>query len=465
VKDGDPGAVSVSEQLDAEVDSRSRVLIEFNRPAIERNQQRFEADVSIAGQVKDKEGVRNIEIPGYSLIGEEQAKATARLRSAKELKPTLEVLAKAGEELERVAVEKIPEATTRSSFKGISSQLYVQRYIAGELPVSEVVKDRPTAMSLVDSVLERQTEIRVAAGKLVLASNRRVLDAIVDPDRTDADLMLAHAKEALDALDALIKIVEAPDGGLPEKELDRVKAARRVFQALRKLKGLKTASEEDTNTKLFSFLKDTSILVSQTGAEPGDVILLRITNGEGSLDLNRSVTIALRVRSFGWNKSISDSALLMYRLSASRSETARRIAEARETARAGGIATSVETPDVVNFIPAPGVTLGVTLSSRRDKKFLRAVQPGFGMNVSFPQFSSTTTRFVPVADAAPTMSVDEPEKQIDVSAGLVFSLFDNAVQFSYGKTLTASQKRDYFAVGFGFVKVIEKIRELTTSEE
>ena len=45
----------------------------------------------------------------------------------------------------------------------------------------------------------------------------------------------------------------------------------------------------------------------------------------------------------------------------------------------------------------------------------------------------------------------------EVGAGIVGSLFDNNLQFTYGFNLNADRKRAYFGIGFGFVEVGKRL--------
>lgn len=76
----------IQEYVNAEVDVNSKIFIEFDRQWIrDSTGSAFQADISIEGQIKGEKGVRNLEIPGYFVTGEELKVASARVRSSNEL--------------------------------------------------------------------------------------------------------------------------------------------------------------------------------------------------------------------------------------------------------------------------------------------------------------------------------------------------------------------------------------------
>ena len=80
------------------------------------------------------------------------------------------------------------------------------------------------------------------------------------------------------------------------------------------------------------------------------------------------------------------------------------------------------------------------------------------MNFDDPGFDLNANKFV-----------NTTGQTVQVGVGVVGSLFDNALQFSYGWNLNASRKgpimpgvdrdrkRQYFGIGFGFLDVVEQV--------
>ncbi len=123
----------------------------------------------------------------------------------------------------------------------------------------------------------------------------------------------------------------------------------------------------------------------------------------------------------------------------------------------------------VNFAPSPGMSFGVTFlkrgRSKRDR-FLRALGPGIGINVSFMNFDD------PAFDLAANKFVNTSGQTVQIGTGIIGSLFDNKLQFSYGWNLNANRsgtpaaagaeavlerRRQYFGIGFGFLEVAKEL--------
>jgi len=104
----------------------------------------------------------------------------------------------------------------------------------------------------------------------------------------------------------------------------------------------------------------------------------------------------------------------------------------------------------VNFAPSPGMTFGVAYFKRGQSggdKFMRALGPGIGMNVTFMNFND------PSFDLATSKFVNTTGTNVQIGAGVIGSLFDNKLQFSYGWNLNVEHRRNYFGVGFGFIEI------------
>ena len=72
----------------------------------------------------------------------------------------------------------------------------------------------------------------------------------------------------------------------------------------------------------------------------------------------------------------------------------------------------------------------------------------------------------PAFDLAGNKFVNARGQQVQVGAGVIGSLCDNKLQFSYGWNLNApakgagmSRKRSYFAIGFGFLEVSKLVAD------
>jgi hypothetical protein len=141
----------------------------------------------------------------------------------------------------------------------------------------------------------------------------------------------------------------------------------------------------------------------------------------------------------------------------------------------GNPATLKNPIKAVRGAPFPGITFGMTSFHRGLKnaeipsqeggskpaarqvlitratsmdKLRSALAPGIGVNVTFMNFADPRD-FDPALNQFSTTSASN----FQVGAGGVVSLFNNALQFTYGVNLNESQKRRYFGIGFGFIEV------------
>jgi len=158
--------------------------------------------------------------------------------------------------------------------------------------------------------------------------------------------------------------------------------------------------------------------------------------------------------------------------------------------RLGTVLDDKGQPVATNFSAAPGVTFGPVFYSRGLKqtmvpdgkdsagkeklrvewsaeytpwsRFLSALAPGIGMNVSLMNFSAND--FDPSVKNAAGQVVGgfrtTTSSSIQVGAGLTASLFANAVQVTHGWNLNVSEKRAYWGIGFGFVQIGQEIAKV-----
>jgi hypothetical protein len=82
--------------------------------------------------------------------------------------------------------------------------------------------------------------------------------------------------------------------------------------------------------------------------------------------------------------------------------------------------------------------------------------PGIGINVTFMNFGDPRD-FDPAANDGNGAFTNTNGTNFEVGAGVVGSLFDNNLQFTYGYNLNAGRKHSYFGVGFGFIEVGKRL--------
>lgn len=206
---------------------------------------------------------------------------------------------------------------------------------------------------------------------------------------------------------------------------------------------------------LLARLIDSDILLADTKLRPGDPLVITIANRSDARSAPRILRVRIEVAEFGLLQGVDDSFIFLKRLGVDPNANQVMVNAAKQVADTTGAAMSVETAQPVNYTPAPGATLRWTWRPRNG--FGRFLEPGWGVNVSFPNFGSTITEFSsssPTDPAStPSVTVRDGGGPVDITIGFVGSLFGGLVQATFGWDLTVSEKRQYFGLGFSFVQL------------
>ena len=521
------GARRIHDAVNAQVDINSRLVIGFARSWLAGNSECAEADIVITGEVTGSGGKRNIEIPGYSVVGEATKTASARMESIAEMLALLNEFRQNSDRLRQTLVgllnnaerdAELPKeledslAVARSD-SGTAARAYFDAYQRVYVDTTSVVAEMTqrrsaaaaalvkveAARSLVNRLLGDQTyrkqvwplyvnnaRTEILEQKNILAiplalfsdsARATLLGALARALRREPAVLRSKAQNIsphwladLDTSEALVR-KDASQGrnlDLLSRDAQTIDRIQNALVDLAAVGDTSTETSQRIATIVTRNLKDTDVLVSQTGAQNGDEILLTISNGIDRPTLNRTLKVRIRVAQFGLVSHVVDSFLLVQRLGVSATANAQAVQGAQQTAMAGGTGSSVSTPLPVNFTPAAGATLGWTYFQRRNEggwdRLVRWIQPGFGINVSFPQFGSKITTFTPsTVNAPPTATVTVSSNNIDIAAGLVGSFFNGAVIVTYGNNLTTNSPRGYWGLGFSFVKLVKGVTQGNTN--
>ena len=300
----------------------------------------------------------------------------------------------------------------------------------------------------------------------IAASDTVPLDVLSRHVGRDAEVLRREAQTVAGALDT-IKETTIPLDTAPGFDAARdslLGAITRMRSALADLStvGMSAAptpsapgtvlSLEDSLAKDFTYyLKDTYLLVQETGAQPGDEITIIVSNLSQEGDLPREFPLTMRVRQFGLVNHLSDSFLFISRQGIR-----------TPNAPAAGSADTSAAP--YNYLPTPGITFGWTLYYRREwwgASAFRWLQPGFGLNVSFPRFGRTVlqTSSTSPGPATTTQTTIQPDG-FDLAVGAVITVFDGAIQLSWGRDLTTSNPHRYWAIGFSFIRTVGALQQI-----
>ncbi|MDB4881576.1 MAG: hypothetical protein JWL95_342 [Gemmatimonadetes bacterium] len=238
------------------------------------------------------------------------------------------------------------------------------------------------------------------------------------------------------------------------------------------------------NRALAASLRETSFSVSSLGAKVGEDILLTLSSTVDGHE-RRSVTIVLSVAEHGIIPRITDSFLFVRRVGIAGTDEAQLVQQyladyTKLPAVQKQLASNtIEVPLGENYTAAPGVNFGwVYLPRDPDdnapwytsafKATLRGIKAGWGINASFPSFSTKQIKVTPATlDAAGKETAPDKiegqtiEKQsLGLSAGPYLSLFEGALTASYGWNLTTTTKRQYFALGLSFIGLAKQGTDL-----
>ena len=190
------------------------------------------------------------------------------------------------------------------------------------------------------------------------------------------------------------------------------------------------------------------VSLEEARAKDGDILKLtvRVQNPAGAGTGNK-VPFYIAVKKYGVKLHWASSFMFIKRLG---------ITEEDQMPDANGNILSE-----VNFAPSPGVSYGITYFKRGDSggsKFLRALAPTIGINVSFMNFDD------PGFDLQTGMFTNTTGTDVQVGTGPTVSLFNNKLHFiPVGWNLNTDRKRRYWGIGFGFVEFAKELGKVLKS--
>jgi len=253
------------------------------------------------------------------------------------------------------------------------------------------------------------------------------------------------------------------------------------------LQSISSGSYVDSYKRLMdASLHISDINLAQSGVETGQTVILIITTLDAR-DVHRSTEVAVDVTEFGIVRQISDSFLFLKRQRIPKDFQAKAIAEkVAQYDSQTGIQRELLSPEV--SVPlseasavVPGATFGWNLVPRRTGSWylgaIRFLQPGFGINASFPTYSNRRIQIIP-PDTAPTPttppSTTPPvlkgaqlagpptieKESLGIGSGILVSLFNNAISYTYGWHLTTTAGyRRYSGFGISFLSLAQKAHD------
>lgn len=121
--------------------------------------------------------------------------------------------------------------------------------------------------------------------------------------------------------------------------------------------------------------------------------------------------------------------------------------------------TTMDVTNPVNYSPSPGINYTFSFKPKPNEtglgyKFLSLLKPGFGVNATLMDFNDQTLNFV---DASQRFLTNQ-SSDVQLGVGGALSFLGNNVQITYGRNLNAERRRNYFAFGINFAKLLSLVR-------
>lgn len=415
-----------------EVDIRSSIGIRFDRAYLrELGYELPELSLTVTAEVTSEAGSREVEVPGYSIIGETRRRTGAQAR--------------------------IPEVY--ALLCGIHAWFDAH----GNTLIAEDRADTVRA-------LVRQAFPYVEAPlRSISDTNNRMIRFIAARARRDPRSIAAGVVRLIAAMS------EARDSATPPLNLavlrsDLVQLKTLVTTLLNAsgASGIAGSAEQ----QIAAIFKDTDLPIERTGARPGDFITITVSNDALGDSLPRTFVVRLRVVEYGLTHKLSDSFLLLHRSGFSAAERERVAASVRASAQQLRVDQLEVVPGSANFAPAPGASYGWSWYPRRSS-IIRWLRPRFGVNVSFPRFTTfeirarvradTTLPVPPATDTTVSILTESEETEtaqsFQIASGVVLGLFGGAVEVTWGWNLTTESRRRYWGIGFSFARLAERLRD------
>jgi hypothetical protein len=219
--------------------------------------------------------------------------------------------------------------------------------------------------------------------------------------------------------------------------------------------------QEQVLTKLRELVVDGQIFLAETKAKDGDTLKLRIESvAKGAGGGSASAEFEINLRQFGVKPFLSPSLFFITRASVNDKDLERTV----PGFDASGAPVELKNPiKAMRGSPFPGMTFGfsafhrgLTMNSNEElvvrsawwDRIQSALAPGIGVNATFMSFDDPRD-----FDPALNQFNNTSASNFQIGAGGVASLFNNALQFTYGVNINESQKKRYFGFGFGFIEI------------
>lgn len=338
-----------------DVDISSTIVISFDREYLKENN--VPLKISISGIIGGNDNRRKMEIPGYNIIGENTMYAENSINESMKL---LEYILEEHKKIRFVDKNgEIDEKSKKEDIQRIIQNINLNylNYLMSDEKIKKILND-----NLNDSL------------------NKKTVTDVIKKYITDVKNIENKENMKKSELETIEN--DLTDLARIGNELENEKIYKKIISSiyLEKLD-----------------LKDSTIILSESGILTGETFKLTIKNNDRELNLK------FRVKDYGWHSSITDSYLFM------------------------------KQKDSNNIIkPVAGVTLNSIYRPRN--KLYEWIYPGLGVNVSFPL---------------------DDNNNVQITTGGIVTLFNNSIIFTCGYNLY--EEKPYIGVGFSFVDTASKM--------
>ena len=429
-----------------DVDERSSIVVRFDRGHLKSHGGRFNLAIDITATINTGGETPPVEVLGYQELGQSRRRAGVSIAAATDLIGQLcDVAAHDLYGVQKFARlwGEIPGPDEFDTEMQRDEWIVKYAEIASSSLATLTSWDVALArlVSLEDARLEPLTSFAKttpAALKARIAQMKSATDILRGFERTNASTDAELAKSAIYNLSLALPLLDDFLDRL-DNDLGETQTRKHGTNPTTKLMG-----------RLLSNLREAEIPLLAQGIGNGSIVTVTISNAVNGGDAPRAMRLQFVVRRFGVSDgpTIRDSFLFLNRLG---------VPDGNQE-NADGAEASVPLP--ASALPTAGTSAFWSVYPRGTgfARFVRFFEPGFGVNVSFPQFGTRITSHKSVTDGAGReVTISESDHSMGLGVGLLVLLRGGLVQFTLGKNLSVNKNPWYWGLGFSFIKIGQEL--------
>lgn len=303
------------------------------------------------------------------------------------------------------------------SLQGIASQFKTQRARLADNAVPDAEKQ-----TILETLLER-TRLALNDFSGVAFATRRIACTAKGDNTPDCQLKLQEVCPGANSARTRVSGLGDPD------EFSRTCLAE--------------FKRKDYIEHLRTYLVEGTIDLAKNDAASGDILTLTLeAQGPDQQQTGARAEFRIRVANYGWKAGVEPSLFFVKRIGVNEADANR------------PSTSPIKSLQPVRFSPFPGVNLAASYYGSHTAKasFLHILAPGLGVNATFMTFGAKRD-FDPLANNGAGQFTTVNGSSFELGTGPVVSLFGNRISVTYGWNLMASDRRTYWALGFGFLSL------------